>query len=105
VNQKESPIPLSNVVLRGESYSENIEYVVTNAGAKYTYEEPPALVNRVVIGKAKFTGGMPVDKGQVSIPLSDVAEISVSEVSPGLTLGAVALVVVLLWGYLQLPSS
>jgi hypothetical protein len=76
VNEEETSIPLSNVAFRGESNSGNIKYIVTKAGAKYTYEGPPAVVNRVVVGKAKLTGYTPVNEKQVSIPLSDVAEIS-----------------------------
>jgi hypothetical protein len=93
VNQEESSIPLSNVAARGQSYSGDIEYVVTNTGAKYIYDEPPAVVNRMVVGKGTFAGYMSVNAGQVSIPLSDVAEMSVSEPSPGLTLGALAIIV------------
>jgi hypothetical protein len=90
-NQEVTSIPLSNVALRRESHSGNIEYVVTKAGAKYTYEEPPAVVDRVVVGKATFTGYMSVDMEQVSIPLSDVAECSVSEFNGGLTMWAIFL--------------
>jgi hypothetical protein len=93
VNEEETSIPLSTVAFRGESPSGNIEYVVTKVGTKYMYEEPPAVVNRVIVGRAKFTGYTPANDEQVSIPLSDVAEISLSEVSAWRTLVAVALAV------------
>jgi hypothetical protein len=47
----------------------------------------------VIVGKAKLTGYTPVNEEQMSIPLSDVAEISLSEVSAWRTLVAVALAV------------
>jgi hypothetical protein len=91
VNQEETSIPDSDVALVGKSNSGNTEYVVTKAGVEYTYDDPPAYVNGAYVGKARFTGYMPVNKGQVSIPLSDVAEISLPEFSTWRTAGAITL--------------
>lgn len=71
-------IPTFDVAQTGKSHSGDITYVVTKAGAKYVFEEPPAVVENSVVGKAKLTERAKVSKvhkEEVSIPLSEVAEI------------------------------
>ena len=90
VNQEETSIPLSDLALVSKSNSGTTEFVVTKAGAKYTYEEPPAFVNGAYIGKAKFAGFTPM-KEQVSIPLSDIQRVEASQFE---VVGTTVLVVV-----------
>ncbi len=54
------------------------EYVMTKAGLKYRYEDTPPLVNGAYVGNATFAKHGPVIVNHVAIPLSDVAQISVS---------------------------
>jgi hypothetical protein len=89
VNQEEDTILHSEVAMVGQSPSGKTKYVVTKAGAKYTYREQPAFVNGAYVGKGRFAGHVPLVKEQLSIPLSDVSEISVSELSNERTLGLV----------------
>jgi len=58
--------------------SGGIEHVVMKDGTKYVFDKAPAIVNVTIVGVATFNRGQDSTK-QVSIPLSDVAEISVSE--------------------------
>jgi hypothetical protein len=70
-------IPTFDVAQLGQSHSGDITYVVTKAGAKYVFEEPAAIVENAVVGKAKLTERGKVDrvhKQEVSIPLSEVVE-------------------------------
>jgi hypothetical protein len=71
----------------------SIEYVVTKDGKKYVFEEPPAVANDTIVGRYAQSWWK---WGQVSIPLSDVAEVSVSEYDPQRTLWACVGVVVVL---------
>ena len=98
VKKDETSIPQSDVAYVGISNSGSIAFVVTKAGAKYTYEEPPTVVEAKFVGKAKFTGVTPMRAEQVSIPLSDVEEISVSELNSGGTAVAILLGVVIVAG-------
>lgn len=58
--------------------SGGIEHVVMKDGTKYVFNKAPAIVNDKLVGVAVFGREQDSTK-QVSIPLSDVAEISVSE--------------------------
>lgn len=80
VNQEENSVPLTDVAYIRKSASGKTEYVVTKAGAKYTYEEPPAVLNGAVFGKATFAGFMPIKK-QVSIPLSEIQKVEASKLN------------------------
>lgn len=90
VNQEEISIPLSDLAFDSKSNSGETEYVVTKAGAKYTYDESPVTVNGSVVGKAKFAGFTPM-KEQVSIPLSDIQRVEASELEVGNTIAGVVL--------------
>ena len=90
VNQEETSIPLSDLALVHKSNSAKTEYVVTKAGAKYTYDEPPATVNGAVVGKGKFAGFTPM-REQVSIPLSDIRSVEASKLEVGPTIAYVGL--------------
>jgi hypothetical protein len=71
-------IPTSEVAYVSQLYSGEIAYLVTTSGAKYVFDEPPAIAERAVVGKAKFTERTKAHrkgKEDVSIPISDVAEI------------------------------
>jgi hypothetical protein len=83
VNEEETLIPDSDVAWVELSPSGKTECVVTKAGAMYTYEAPPTRVSGAYVGKATFLDYGPLVMEQVSIPLSDVAEISVSRVNSG----------------------
>ena len=72
---------------------ETIEYVVTKTNRRYVFDAPPAMVNDSIVGVEKIAVPYGYTTQQVSIPLSDVAEISVSEYSSWRTWGAIALVV------------
>jgi hypothetical protein len=78
LNRDKVSIHLSDAALIGE-YSGNITYVVTKSGTKYTFENPPATVDRTINGEAIFEESMPM---KVGIPLSDVREASISKFSP-----------------------
>jgi hypothetical protein len=95
VNEVETSIPYSDVEWVGHSSSGRnmVFFVVTKASAKYTYEEPPTSVNGAYVGKATFTEYMPLVEEPVSIPLSNVAEISVSRLNTVKTLTWVGAIV------------
>jgi hypothetical protein len=64
-------------------YSGTIESVVTKDGTEYKFDKAPAIVKDAVVGEVvigDWDWGHPIIK-QVSIPLSNVAEVSVSEIS------------------------
>jgi hypothetical protein len=84
-------IPITSVAVVVESRRGRIVYVVTDACAKYTYEEPPTLMDNVLVGKATFAGYAVLSRERVAIPLCEVAEISVSEYSSGRTVVAIVL--------------
>jgi hypothetical protein len=90
VKQEETSVPLSDVAYIRKSDSGKTEYVVTKAGAKYMYEEPPAVLNGAVVGKAKFAGFAPI-KEQVSIPLSDIQKVEASQLNVADTVVGVVL--------------
>ena len=60
-------------------YSDEIKFVLTKDGTKYVFEKPPVIVNDTIVGEVK----VPVAEGmmtkKLSVPLSDVAEVSVKE--------------------------
>jgi hypothetical protein len=79
-------------VEKGKIYSDKIEYVITKDGRKYIFENPPAIVHDSIVGEVEMivtpdiandpTAWVKAAKGtQVSIPLSDVEKVSVSEFS------------------------
>ena len=78
LNRDRVSILLSDAALLGE-YSGRITYVVTKTGTKYTFEEPPAIVDRAVTGEANFIACGPLE---VRIPFSDVREACVAKFSP-----------------------
>lgn len=105
-------------IAKVKTNSTAIDYVIAEDGTKYMFEDTPVVVNDTIVGvlKAKAAPGFAddptawstADKGtQVSIPLSDVAEVSVKEYDSGMT--AVVVVVVLgglvLLGYLAVSSG
>ena len=90
VNQEEISIPLSDLAFNSKSNYGETEYVVTKAGAKYTYDESPVTVNGSVVGKAKFAGFTPM-KEQVSIPLSDIQRVEASKLEVGNTIAGLVL--------------
>jgi hypothetical protein len=59
-------------------YTDHIDYVVTKDGKKYDFEEPPVVTNDTISGRWTTSAWRFVRSKEVSIPLSDVAEISVS---------------------------
>jgi hypothetical protein len=96
---KEVSIPLSDLAQVGESRSGTIEYVITKAGTKYPFEKPPAIANGAVVGEMKPTA---FERVAVAIPLSDVREACISELSQEQTWLAVFGVVVLVAGAIAL---
>ena len=86
----EVSIPLSDLAQVGESKSGNIQYVVTKAGTKYTFENTPAIINRAIVGETEPIASLPV---KVAIPVSDVIEASISEFNAEKTWTTVAGVV------------
>jgi hypothetical protein len=77
-------------VAKGKIYSDKIEYVITKDGRKYIFENPPAIVHDSIVGEVEMivtpdiatdpTAWVTAATGtRVSIPLSDVERVSVSE--------------------------
>jgi hypothetical protein len=65
---------------KDKMYSGSIDYVVTKGGTKYEFDKSPVIVNDSIVGEVVvYSFTMPEHSKQISIPLSDVAEISVSE--------------------------
>ena len=64
---------------KAKMYSNDIKNVTTKDGTKYVFEKPPVIVNDTIVGEVK----VPVAEGmmtkKISVPLSDVAEVSVKE--------------------------
>ena len=56
---------------KGQHYSGNIEYIVTNDSTKYVFDFPPAISNNAIVGMSNTR--------QMSIPLADVSKICVKE--------------------------
>jgi hypothetical protein len=80
VNEEVTSIPHSDVawVQKTACWLGYKEHVVTKAGLKYRYEEQPTLLNGAYVGKGTFEGYVPLTVDRASIPLSDVAQTSVS---------------------------
>ena len=81
-----------------ETDSANIEWVVTKDSKRYEFVNSASVVHDTLFflatpPSASYIVGDP-PRQQYSIPLSDVAEVHVSELNLWLTSGAVALVVV-----------
>lgn len=78
---------------RDKIYSKDITQVITSDSTKYTFDVPPVIVNDSIVGgvKVPVAGGMMIK--HVTIPISEVAEVSVSEVDTMATvLGIIATV-------------
>lgn len=88
-------------------YSGSIESVLTKDGTHYVFRTAPNIVNGAIVGvieAAKNPGIMSEDVKQVSIPISDVEAISVSEIDAGRTaLGVLVGVgaIVLIYGVIE----
>ncbi len=81
---------------RDKIYSGNIKYLVTKDGRKYVFRTAPNIVNGAIVGvieAAQNPGLMNEDVKQVSIPISDVASVSISEIDTPRTVVAVVAVV------------
>jgi hypothetical protein len=79
-NQTDVTIPFSHVAQIGSSLSGDIEYLVTITGVKYAFDKPPAVVNKAFVGQAtRMVSG----QLEVTIPLSDVRGVCVSEFQQG----------------------
>jgi hypothetical protein len=94
----EVSIPLTEAVQIGESQHGNIKYVITKDGTKYEFdiERPPAIVNKSIVGTTKPIASGPM---KVTMPLSDVREVCISEFSPEGTwipIGFVAAIILVL---------
>lgn len=68
-----------------------IESVTTKLGRTYWFDTPPTTVKDTLFGVARVELVDGWVTRQVSLPLSDVAEIALSEVNGPLTLGAIML--------------
>ncbi len=78
------------VIERERIPSGHIEYIVMKNGTRFEFDEAPAIVNDAIVGAAVL--GREEDSTlQVSLDLSDVAEIYVSEFSTWRTLVAIPL--------------
>lgn len=75
---------------RNRIYEGEIRSVVTKEGAKYEFEIPPTIANDAIVGVIRTLPGPTAH--QVSIPISEVAEVSVSEFSTEQTVRAGVLV-------------
>lgn len=78
LNRDKVSIPIFDAAVIGE-YSGIVTYVVTKAGARYTFEEPPVIVDKTINGEASFEASRPRNVG---IPLSDVKVAAISKFSP-----------------------
>jgi hypothetical protein len=67
-------------------YTDSIKMVITRDGTKYEFDPPATVVSNAIVGTVKI----PVEAGsmtkQISIPLSEVVRVQVSEFSAGKTL-------------------
>ena len=83
-------------------YSGTIESVLTKDGTAYVFRIAPTIVNDTIVGVIELgwnPATMSQDVRQVRIPISDVAQVSVSKIDTGRTvlgvlvgLGSVALI-------------
>jgi len=82
----EVTIPASEVTQCYESQPGEIGRIVTRAGTSYIFENPPAFVDKSLVGEAKEKGMRPM---RVSLAVSDVAEVGVKKFDVGATVGLV----------------
>jgi hypothetical protein len=59
-------------------HAREIESVVTRDGTKYEFREPPIIKNDILVGEARIYGTFLPTFGVVTVPMSDVAGVSVS---------------------------
>lgn len=67
--------------------SETITSVVTRDGREYEFDIPPSIINDAIVGVITVWPGPTTY--QVSIPISDLARVSMSELDTGRTIGAI----------------
>ena len=64
---------------KGKMYKNDIEMVQTKDGSGYTFYEPPKIDSTAIVGMRIIKWGSSITKEQVSIPLSDVQVVQVSQ--------------------------
>jgi hypothetical protein len=67
---------------RGKLWLGKIDYVVMKNELKYTFDIPPAIVKDTIVGQAKYRVSEGIARKQVTLPLSDVKYVHVSEFQP-----------------------
>jgi len=67
-------------------YSERIGCVITKDGTEYEFEIAPTIVNDTIVGEVKIPMEPGFTRKQVSISLSNVAEVYVKEPNPVATI-------------------
>lgn len=71
-------VPLSDLAETGMTKSGAITYVLLKNGGKYTFDQPPSIVDNCVVGRIKDNYSGETSMGGVSIALSDITAASVS---------------------------
>jgi hypothetical protein len=77
-------------------HAHDIKYVTLRDGTEYEFYNPPTIANDTLAGKGWYYGALWPESRQVALPMSHIAEITVSRYNPELTLWACVGVVVVL---------
>ena len=67
-------------------YSDRVSCVITKDGTEYEFEKAPTIVNDTIVGEVKIPMEPGFTRKEVSIPLSNVAEVYVKEPNPVATI-------------------
>jgi len=63
-------------------YTDNIKMVISKDGTKYEFDPPATVGSNAIVGTAKIRVSEGYITKQVSIPMSDVEKVQVSQFSP-----------------------
>jgi hypothetical protein len=87
-------IPVSEILQTGMNTSGSIDYLVLKNKKRYSFDQPPAVADKCVVGVAKVSGPGGPPATEVSILLADIVYLGVSEPDAALTVAAVLGIIV-----------
>lgn len=72
-------LPLSELMQLSQSDAGVITRAVAKSGTKYTFKKPPVIIDNELVGEPRSIAYATSDYKEMSLPLSDVEGVSVSE--------------------------